>query len=138
MTLAKENTIYSYIPKEYRAIVEEEITSYYRIFSNNTLPPCLDETIMNRLGFYHLAICYYHDNDKKMIDEEWLTNPNLWEELSGSYAVQKYPKEFLMFRNDVQNYLDKNNFFYESNWVFTQVPGEYNCVTNNPPIISVW
>ena len=131
--------IYNYIPPEWQEEVEEEVISSYEVFSRSQNVPCLDETVVNRMGFYHLAICHYYTNNKEVIDETWLEDSEKWHELNNRYPFESYAEEYVSLREDIKNYLNSHNIFYEESWVYAFLPPEeYTNAVKNSPLQNIW
>lgn len=137
MLVAERQDLFSYIPYAFQRIVEEEVLAFYKVFAKDRQLPCLDDSIVNHMSFYHLAICHYHDRGE-VIDDEWLMEEGKWAQLNNTYPVEEYPREFLALRADIKNFLDSKGLFYEENWIYTILPEHYECIIKNPPLQSVW
>lgn len=136
--LATKERLFKYIPIPYEKILEEEILSLYRVFATNHAVPCLDESIMANLQFYHLSICYFYDNDEKMIDTEWALNEPNWTDMCSAYNVADYRDEYMELRNDVRIFLHAHKLFHEENWVYGLFPENYEHEIYHSPIQTVW
>lgn len=137
MIQLQQNRLYNFIPVEYQEMVEEEVMYSYRLFSDEHSLPCLDETVVERLSFYYMAIRHYYDTGE-VIDGKWMAEEGNWEHLTNTYPLERFNDDYLDLRSDIKRFMDMYSLVYEDNWLFSKVTKDYTNQQCNLPIQEVW